>query len=769
MKAEAVKIKEKFFYFAKNYPLRMVFIKFMCFVAGIIISKGNIFGVCYPFGISFSASIPGKFVAPTVIGAAAGYLFPLNLSLGIRYISTLISITAVRWTLSDFTKIKNHFLYIPMVVFCSSFVTNLAVLSSEGFEPKDVFLSIMESLIAAGAACFFERTFKILLHKKIYNLNIREFTCVILSLNIILLSFSGFSFLDISIGRILALLSILVSAYISGVEGGAIAGVASGVIFSLPAFGFGYISSSYAFGGMVAGLFSNFGKFGVSIAFMFSALLIAFQSGDSVRLICGIYEMLIAIFVYLLIPCEVLNKFKITNRGAVSKENLKQVLAQKLHFASKSVNSVPVYVEKAFWDVFKPESNFINIKSECVNSVYKTCKCCKKAPICWGENASKTSDFFGNMIESINTGKKFSFNLVSFDFCENRNTIIGDIQENYNRFGRQNNAKANLCKFKKSISEQMYAVSSVIEDFAESSDKKLIVKEEVSNYMIKELDKCGITVLRLVCYQNDKEKMFIDIECDSTLANKFSGKVIDKMSEICGKNLSSPIINNYGTTSRIQLCEAKKYSVDFGFTQHAFCEGLVCGDSFCKFEDGEGNFNVIISDGMGTGDAAAIQGNITAELMKNFIKSGIGAGSAVKFVNSALLLNESEEILSTLDMISVNLFDGNAKFLKAGSPPTFIVRGDEIIKVNAQSLPVGILSETNISFDEFDLREGDFVVMFSDGVTDIGEDWIFDIIKSKNYENAKELSKRIVKKAIDIRKENNHDDDITCIAMRLAS
>ena len=264
MKAEAIKIREKIFYFVKNYPLRMVFIKCMCFLAGVIISKGNILGICYPFGISFSASVPGKFIAPTIIGAAAGYLFPLNLSLGIRYISALISVTAVRWTLSDFTKIKNHFLYIPIVVFCSSFVTGFAVISSEGFDFKDVLLSVFESLIAAGAACFFERTFKILVSKKIYNLNIREFTCVILSLNIILLSFSGFSFLGVSVGRILAIFTILISAYVASVEGGAVAGIASAVAFSLPSFGFGYAPIACAFGGMVAGLFSHFGKFGIA-------------------------------------------------------------------------------------------------------------------------------------------------------------------------------------------------------------------------------------------------------------------------------------------------------------------------------------------------------------------------------------------------------------------------------------------------------------------------------------------------------------------------
>ena len=95
-----------------------------------------------------------------------------------------------------------------------------------------------------------------------------------------------------------------------------------------------------------------------------------------------------------------------------------------------------------------------------------------------------------------------------------------------------------------------------------------------SDILEKELLKMHIPVLHLVCYRNNKGKICVDIECDSVFANKFSKKVVEKVSEVCGKKLSEPIINNYGATSRIQLCEIKNFSVDFGFTQHAFGEGL---------------------------------------------------------------------------------------------------------------------------------------------------------------------------------------------------
>ena len=57
--------------------------------------------------------------------------------------------------------------------------------------------------------------------------------------------------------------------------------------------------------------------------------------------------------------------------------------------------------------------------------------------------------------------------------------------------------------------------------------------------------------------------------------------------------------------------------------------------------------------------------------------------------------------------------------------------------------------------------------MMSDGATDIGEEWIFDILNSRNYRTPRELSRILLNKAVKMRK-NSHDDDITVAAMRIS-
>ncbi len=70
------------------------------------------------------------------------------------------------------------------------------------------------------------------------------------------MSLSGPQAGNFSVGHVLAVLGILFAAAYGGAAGGSIAGVASGVFFSLATSGLSYLSAGYAMGGLTAGLFS---------------------------------------------------------------------------------------------------------------------------------------------------------------------------------------------------------------------------------------------------------------------------------------------------------------------------------------------------------------------------------------------------------------------------------------------------------------------------------------------------------------------------------
>ena len=187
----------------------------------------------------------------------------------------------------------------------------------------------------------------------------------------------------------------------------------------------------------------------------------------------------------------------------------------------------------------------------------------------------------------------------------------------------------------------------------------------------------GIDVNKFICQRDKNGHLFLDIKCDKIIADKFDDKFLRRISHTCSKNFSSPMINIFDDICQVKIHEIPNLKIDFGVCQHAFNNGKYCGDSYCNFLNGMGKYNVIISDGMGTGCEASMQSLITASLMKRFVELGMDFNSSLKILNSALMINsKNEETLSTLDVVSIDLFSGNTKFMKAGSPITFLIKNN---------------------------------------------------------------------------------------------
>ena len=79
------------------------------------------------------------------------------------------------------------------------------------------------------------------------------------------------------------------------------------------------------------------------------------------------------------------------------------------------------------------------------------------------------------------------------------------------------------------------------------------------------------------------------------------------------------------------------FRVETGFSQHIFGNGRLCGDSFSCFEDGCGRQAAVLSDGMGAGGRAAVDGAMASGLFSRLLQAGVGPEAALQVVNSALI------------------------------------------------------------------------------------------------------------------------------------
>lgn len=113
-----------------------------------------------------------------------------------------------------------------------------------------------------------------------------------------------------------------------------------------------------------------------------------------------------------------------------------------------------------------------------------------------------------------------------------------------------------------------------------------------------------------------------------------------------------------------------------------------------------------------------------------------------------------------------------AKFLKIGSTPSFIKRGDQIIKVQASNLPIGIITEFDVDVVSEQLKAGDLLIMMSDGIfegprhVENHDLWMKRKLKSLKTEEPQEIADLIMEEVIRTR-SGLIEDDMTVIVIKL--
>lgn len=762
----------------KNRSIRVLILKLAHFISGILLSRGSIFGYYYPFGLSFLAAVPEKMFVSTAIGAALGYMVPLRLAFGMRYICALVAISAIKWTLSDLKKITNKSFYAPMVVFLPSIITGLALNCVDGMYGKAFFVSFTESIIAAAAGYFFAQSYKTLLSENNSGFSVGNLVCAAISWSLILLSANSVCVGCVSIGRVAAIVTIITAAYVAGTIGGTIFGTSLGAIFSVPSFGFTYVSGVYAFGGMICGLFSKFGKIGTCVSFLISGLIISLQAGNATKVIIGVYESLIAIAIFLILPKSFFKKmnlwpisehFEMPKSAYSTESGFKNTVAQKLNSVSKLLAYIPKVIDKISKNFQNAPDN--SVAADCEKSIKDNCSSCSKREYCYTCYRDETAKNFNFAIAQTANGCPLDETIFSKDFrtrCSKVEKILNDFENTKKKYIAKKSEFIKMQDMRKAAGEQLFGISCFLGDVSSEICRYESCDENTYFKIKNELQKRGIEAISINCKKSKNifETIFIEIEIPRNAQKMVTADLCKSIGNICGKTFSTPIFIGLGESVRVQICEKTKYKINIGIAQHNCNNASTCGDSYKFFEDGIGNFHIVLSDGMGTGKKASQEGDATSELMKSFVKAGMGLNCALKLVNSSILFKSSDEFISTLDVASVNLFNGNAKFMKAGAPSTFILSEDGIAKIEFSAPPLGIFSNISATIKEHQLHKNDKIVMLSDGVTDIGDSWLLDLLETFRDLSPKSLSNKIVDAATKLRK-SSYDDDITAVIMHM--
>ena len=132
----------------------------------------------------------------------------------------------------------------------------------------------------------------------------------------------------------------------------------------------------------------------------------------------------------------------------------------------------------------------------------------------------------------------------------------------------------------------------------------------------------------------------------------------------------------------------------------------------------------------------------------------------------AILSDKSEECFATADVLSVDLYRGEVRILKAGAAPSFIVREGSVFAVRAQGAPLGSGGGAEETVSE--VSDGCMVVMISDGVATLPEEsvWLLSELSRRDKLSARDRAERILTLAAE---HTGSVDDMTVSVIKVYS
>lgn len=789
--------------------ISLYIIAFMISMVGF--SRENIILSLSPFAIAFIASMlsnnmpVGIVYILTLIGTFIK--FGTNNFL-MYFITSLIFFAGVLLVRPKFQENVNEQRKLGLHLFISILVVQVLPMFFGNFYVYDLLSSIMLAITGYIFYKIFSNSILMIRefgNKKVFS--VEEVMGTSLLLCIAICAFENLSIFGYSIRNILSILIVLVLGWKNGILVGATSGVTIGVVIGIIANNEPIMIAAYALSGMIAGIFNKLGKIGVIIGFILGNILLSYVDNGNTIPIIMFQEILIASLGLLAIPKTVsisiddfIKKESLLpeTTGRTLEENRETIL--KLNSISDAVSDMAKSYQEAASTILDEEdlkeqelSNEnifidelkVNLDGLEDNILYD---------YIYNNSDNIIEDIFKYLLkEEIITEKKLveifeAHNNYIIGFKEKNQQVENDISKmikaiNYSyRISKMNFIwKKKMDENKKNISSQLEGVSEVISNLADEikeakKDKYIEKKEEIRLL----LDQKDIKIRDLTVKQDSSGKYEIEVYTD--ICDDLEGKKCDikKILRVLNKVFNNNFIINAQecglrenkTECKFSYVSEDKYKLQIGIAKATKDGSPVSGDSSLQVKLKDGKYLLAISDGMGSGPEAMKSSKIAIKMLERLLSAGFNKDVSLKLINSTLVVNAKDDMYATLDMQILDLYAGNMEFIKNGACPTYIKRKKDVQLLKSVTLPTGIVDRLDLVVYDYDLQDGDILVMCSDGIIESDSEylnkelWVKYLLEDIQIEDAQKIADIILNEAID----NNYGmkkDDMTVIVTKI--
>lgn len=788
MERDGTAVKNKTMNLNKIKLNRYINIKTVIFMLlGFFLSRFTIVDGVAPFGIAFFLFFIkfDQYKYPVFLSTLAGVLLSFNdISSVIKYSICLVIILIFSNKIKKLDSISKISLLGAIILLPMS-LGEVAYYSNNNV--YDYIVVFMEFVVTFISSYIFSFGIKFLLNNK-SKMYISPEEVVSLSLLVAfsIIGMGDIGLFGVSVRGVLATVLILTASILGGSTLGATSGVIVGLGFMISNVVSALYMGVYSFAGLVSGAFNKLNKYISIIGYLLSWIIIYSYTSGITSNLSQIIDIAIGCLIVSLIPKSFFSKMeKLVKTKVDSNEAVYEYITRSKNItSSKLMNIQRVYNELAnTFDKVRERDKIIDQRdvATIIDMIHNDeCKYCSMQRICWESKFNYTYNLIYEMIEKIEDGE-ISERDIPDKFrkeCMKPEIIIKVANYYYKMYALDYDWNMKLCETRNVISKQIRDISKSIESISKSLDQDIMLNLDKEKEIFDELQRNNIIVDKVNYIQENNEDFKITIEMkncrDGCLCDE---KLLKIISDFVGESLDIQKIGCHclGENCKVILTKAEKFKV---FTEVATMSRdghIFCGDNYTFMEIYEGKYMMAISDGMGKGKKAYDESSVTIDILENMMEAKIDKEIVINTINNMLLLKSSEEIFSTLDLGIIDLKKGRLETVKMGACSTYISRENKDVDlISSSSLPVGILSEVNLDRHNVKIKDGDFIIMVSDGIVDagknndFGENWLIYFLKKLTTANPKEIANQILDRALELQL-GDVEDDMTVLVTKVTS
>ncbi len=266
-------------------------------------------------------------------------------------------------------------------------------------------------------------------------------------------------------------------------------------------------------------------------------------------------------------------------------------------------------------------------------------------------------------------------------------------------------------------------------------------------------------VTRVQVRETEKGQKQIELFLEECRRQDVEEVILPLLQVLIDRNLK--VVSRYrpqllGSSVRIELCGTIPYQLKTQQFQKRKMEEAN-GDTCSVFRFRHSTI-CTLSDGMGAGEEAARSSSFITQLTQRLFAAGIPVEMAVQSMNALLRLHQ-EESFATLDLFVLDGLGRQAYLSKSGACATFLLRNHQVLKIQGESLPLGIIRQVAPDCYQIECYPGDVFVMFSDGIAEEKlESWL---LSADRTVLAEELKKHL--------ETMEAEDDVTVLLAEIDS